>query len=39
MCKEIEERVPKIKENIKELNEEKEIQKGKERKDYEYSRR
>lgn len=39
MCREIEERVPKIKENIKELNEEKEIQKGKERKDYEYSRR
>lgn len=34
-CKEIEERIPKIKENIKELNEEKEIQKGKERKDYE----
>ncbi len=37
MCREIEERVPKIKENIKELNEEK--QKGKEDKDYEYSRR
>lgn len=37
MCREIEERVPKIKENIKELNEEK--QKGKEEKDYEYSRR
>lgn len=37
MCREIEERVPKIKENIKELNEEK--QKGKENKDYEYSRR
>ena len=34
-CKEIEERIPKIKENIKELNEEKEIQRGKERKDYE----
>ena len=34
-CKEIEQRIPKIKENIKELNEEKEIQKGKERKDYE----
>lgn len=39
MCREIEERVPKIKENIKELNEEKEIRKGKEDKDYEYSRR
>ena len=37
MCREIEERVPQIKENIKELNEEK--QKGKEEKDYEYSRR
>ena len=35
-CKEIEERVPKIKQNLKELDEEKEIQKGKERKDYEY---
>lgn len=35
-CKEIEERIPKIKENIKELKEEKEIEKGKERKDYEY---
>lgn len=35
-CKEIEERVPRIKENLKELDEEKEIQKGKERKDYEY---
>ena len=34
-CKEIEQRIPKIKENIKELNEEKEIQRGKERKDYE----
>lgn len=39
MCREIEERVPKIKENIKELNAEKEIQKEKEDKDYEYSRR
>ena len=39
MCREIEERVPKIKENIKELNEEKEKRKGKEDKDYEYSRR
>ena len=38
-CKEIEERIPKIKENIKELDEEKELQKGKERKEYEYSRR
>ena len=38
-CKEIEERIPKIKENIKELNAEKEIQKEKEDKDYEYSRR
>ena len=38
-CKEIEERIPKIKENIKELDEEKELQKGKEDKDYEYSRR
>lgn len=35
-CKEIEERVPKIKQNLKELEEEKEIQKGKEKKDYEY---
>ena len=38
-CKEIEERIPKIKENIKELDEEKELQKGKESKEYEYSRR
>lgn len=38
MCKEIEARVPKIKENIKELNEEKEIEKGKENV-YEYRRR
>lgn len=35
-CKEIEERVPRIKQNLKELEEEKEIQKGKEKKDYEY---
>ncbi len=35
-CREIEERVPKIKQNLKELDEEKEIQKGKERKDYGY---
>ena len=38
MCKEIESRVPKIKENLKELNEEKEIEKGKEN-EYEYRRR
>lgn len=38
-CKEIEERIPKIKENINELDEEKELQKGKESKEYEYSRR
>ena len=36
MCKEIEERVPKIKQNLKELDEKEEIQKGKEKKDYEY---
>lgn len=35
-CKEIEKRVPKIKQNLKELDEEKEIQNGKEKKDYEY---
>lgn len=39
MCKEIESRVPKIKQNLKELDEKEEIQKGKERKDYEYSKR
>ena len=38
MCKEIEERVPKIKQNLKELDEKEEIQKGKERKSYEYSK-
>lgn len=38
MCKEIETRVPKIKENLKELHEEKEIEKGKEN-EYEYRRR
>ena len=37
-CKEIEERIPKIKQNLKELNEEKEIQKGKERNANEYSK-
>ena len=37
-CKEIEERIPKIKQNLKELDEEKQIQKGKERKDNEYSK-
>ena len=36
MCKEIEARVPKIKQNLKELDEKEEIQKGKEKKDYEY---
>lgn len=38
-CREIEERIPKIKENIKELDEKKELQKGKESKEYECSRR
>ena len=37
-CKEIQERIPKIQQNIRELDEEKEIQKGKERKEYEYSK-
>ena len=36
MCKEIESRVPKIKQNLKELDEKEEIQTGKEKKDYEY---
>ncbi|MBS5853639.1 MAG: relaxase/mobilization nuclease domain-containing protein [Clostridium sp.] len=35
-CKEIEARVPKIKQNLKELDEKEKIQKGKEKKDYEY---
>ena len=35
MCKEIELRIPKIKENIRELNKEKEIEKRKE-KEHEY---
>ncbi len=35
-CKEIRERVPKIEQNVKELYEKKEIEKGKEKKDYEY---
>lgn len=38
MCKEIESRIPKIKENIRELNKEKEIEKGKEN-EHEYERR
>lgn len=37
-CKEIQERIPKIQQNIRELDEEKEIQKGKERKEHEYSK-
>ena len=37
-CKEIEERVPKIKQNLKELDEKEEIQKGKERNANEYSK-